>query len=88
MFTLIGRLNGDGLAILLVEQNVVQSLAIAHRAYVLENGRSRSRGRLATLAQIRTCGAAISAIERLRRQTDSPAQPDAQATGRCRPASR
>jgi branched-chain amino acid transport system ATP-binding protein len=38
MFALIGRLNGEGLAILLVEQNVVQSLAIAHRAYVLEGG--------------------------------------------------
>ncbi len=38
MFTLIQKLNADGLAILLVEQNVVQSLAIAHRAYVLENG--------------------------------------------------
>jgi branched-chain amino acid transport system ATP-binding protein len=38
MFGLIGRLNADGLPILLVEQNVGQSLAIAHRAYVLENG--------------------------------------------------
>jgi branched-chain amino acid transport system ATP-binding protein len=38
MFALISRLNGEGLAILLVEQNVVQSLAIAHRAYVLEGG--------------------------------------------------
>ncbi|MBV9832906.1 MAG: ABC transporter ATP-binding protein [Alphaproteobacteria bacterium] len=38
MFGLIQKLNADGLAILLVEQNVVQSLAIAHRAYVLENG--------------------------------------------------
>ena len=38
MFTLIGRLNADGLAILLVEQNVAQSLEIAGRAYVLENG--------------------------------------------------
>ena len=38
MFALIGRLNAEGLAILLVEQNVVQSLAIAHRAYVLEGG--------------------------------------------------
>ena len=38
LFTLIGKLNEDGLAILLVEQNVGQSLAIAHRAYVLENG--------------------------------------------------
>jgi branched-chain amino acid transport system ATP-binding protein len=27
-----------GAARLLVEQNVVQSLAVAHRAYVLENG--------------------------------------------------
>jgi branched-chain amino acid transport system ATP-binding protein len=38
MFALIGRLNAQGLAILLVEQNVVQSLAVAHRAYVLEGG--------------------------------------------------
>jgi len=51
VFTLIGRLNGDGLAILLVEQNVVQSLAIAHRAYVLENGRITLSGKAADLAQ-------------------------------------
>jgi branched-chain amino acid transport system ATP-binding protein len=38
MFTLIRRLNGDGLPILLVEQNVVQSLECASRAYILENG--------------------------------------------------
>ena len=38
LFALIGRLNRDGLTILLVEQNVGQSLEIAHRAYVLENG--------------------------------------------------
>ena len=29
----------DGLTIVLVEQNVAQSLALAHRGYVLENGR-------------------------------------------------
>jgi branched-chain amino acid transport system ATP-binding protein len=29
----------DGLTVLLVEQNVAQSLALAHRGYVLENGR-------------------------------------------------
>ena len=29
----------DGLTVLLVEQNVAQSLALAHRAYVIENGR-------------------------------------------------
>jgi branched-chain amino acid transport system ATP-binding protein len=38
MFSLIQRINHDGLAILLVEQNVVQTLSIAHRGYVLENG--------------------------------------------------
>ncbi|MCG8358450.1 MAG: ABC transporter ATP-binding protein [Kiloniellales bacterium] len=39
MFALIKRLNEDeGLTILLVEQNVMQSLEVAHRAYVLENG--------------------------------------------------
>jgi branched-chain amino acid transport system ATP-binding protein len=51
MFALIGRLNRDGLAILLVEQNVVQSLAIAHRAYVLENGRIGLSGKASDLAQ-------------------------------------
>lgn len=38
MFTLVRSLNEGGLALLLVEQNVVQSLQIADRAYVLENG--------------------------------------------------
>ena len=38
LFALIGRLNQEGLPILLVEQNVGQSLEIANRAYVLENG--------------------------------------------------
>jgi branched-chain amino acid transport system ATP-binding protein len=38
MFALIRRLHAEGLAIMLVEQNVAQSLDIADRAYVLENG--------------------------------------------------
>jgi branched-chain amino acid transport system ATP-binding protein len=38
MFALIRQLREDGLTILLVEQNVGQSLEIADRAYVLENG--------------------------------------------------
>lgn len=38
MFSLIRRLNDGGLPILLVEQNVVQSLECASRAYILENG--------------------------------------------------
>ena len=44
MFTLIGQLHTDGLAVLLVEQNVGQSLEIADRAYVLENGSVRFSG--------------------------------------------
>jgi len=39
LFTLITTLHADGLSILLVEQNVVQSLAVAGRAYVIEHGR-------------------------------------------------
>jgi branched-chain amino acid transport system ATP-binding protein len=38
MFGLIRQLHEEGLSILLVEQNVGQSLEIADRAYVLENG--------------------------------------------------
>lgn len=38
MFGLIERIRAEGPGILLVEQNVVQSLAIASRAYMLENG--------------------------------------------------
>jgi branched-chain amino acid transport system ATP-binding protein len=38
MFTLIRRLNQQGLTILLVEQNVVQSLELADAAHVMEQG--------------------------------------------------
>jgi len=38
MFALIRRLHAEGLAIMLVEQNVAQSLEIAEEAHVLENG--------------------------------------------------
>ncbi len=44
MFTLIRELRDGGLAVLLVEQNVGQSLEIADRAYVLENGSVRFSG--------------------------------------------
>ena len=44
MFTLISKLRDGGLAVLLVEQNVGQSLEIADRAYVLENGSVRFSG--------------------------------------------
>ena len=38
LFTLIKTINAEGIAILLVEQNVVQSLEVAQRAYILDNG--------------------------------------------------
>jgi len=38
MFSLIRRLHADGLTIMLVEQNVAQSLEVADQAHVLENG--------------------------------------------------
>ncbi len=44
LFGLIWRLHDDGLSILLVEQNVGQSLEIGQRAYVLENGSVRHSG--------------------------------------------
>jgi len=45
MFALIGRLNAEGQSILLMEQNAVQTLAIAHRAYIIENGRVAMKGK-------------------------------------------
>ena len=50
LFGLIGRLNETGLAVLLVEQNVVQSLAVARRAYVIENGAVAISGAAVALA--------------------------------------
>jgi branched-chain amino acid transport system ATP-binding protein len=38
LFELISRIHADGLAILLVEQNVMQSLTLAARAYILDHG--------------------------------------------------
>jgi branched-chain amino acid transport system ATP-binding protein len=38
LFALISSIAADGLAVMLVEQNVMQSLDLASRAYVLENG--------------------------------------------------
>jgi branched-chain amino acid transport system ATP-binding protein len=49
LFALIQRLHADGLSVLLVEQNVGQSLAIAQRAVVLENGSPRFAGTPAEL---------------------------------------
>ncbi len=39
LFGLIRSIHARGVALLLVEQNVVQSLEVAQRAYILDNGR-------------------------------------------------
>jgi branched-chain amino acid transport system ATP-binding protein len=44
LFRTVRALNERGLTVLLVEQNVVASLKLAKRAYVLENGRIVMRG--------------------------------------------
>jgi branched-chain amino acid transport system ATP-binding protein len=49
LFALIARLHAQGLAVLLVEQNVGASLEIAQRALVLEQGRLRFGGTPAEL---------------------------------------
>jgi branched-chain amino acid transport system ATP-binding protein len=44
MFTAIRRVNAEGTAVLLVEQNVSMALRVADRAYVLEQGRMVAEG--------------------------------------------
>jgi branched-chain amino acid transport system ATP-binding protein len=48
-FGVIRRINESGVTILLVEQNVSQTLAIAHRGYVLSQGRVVASGEAAEL---------------------------------------
>ena len=44
MFNTIRRVNDEGTSVLLVEQNVATALRVAHRAYVLEEGRMVAEG--------------------------------------------
>jgi len=44
VFKALEQVKGEGVSILLVEQNVLSSLRIADRAYVLENGEVRKEG--------------------------------------------
>lgn len=44
MFEMIKEINKQGMTVLLVEQNVRASIDIAHRAYVIENGRIVGQG--------------------------------------------
>jgi branched-chain amino acid transport system ATP-binding protein len=49
VFQVIQKINQEGVAILLVEQNVHQSLKISNRAYLLENGSIAMEGRASEL---------------------------------------
>ena len=49
LFALIKGINAEGIALLLVEQNVVQSLEVAERAYILDNGMFVLEGKAADL---------------------------------------
>lgn len=44
MFEMIEKINQQGVTILLVEQNIQSALELAHRAYLLENGRIVGQG--------------------------------------------
>ena len=44
IFEIIKQINGDGVTVLLVEQNAQMALQIAHRGYVLETGRLTLEG--------------------------------------------
>jgi branched-chain amino acid transport system ATP-binding protein len=44
VFAVLSRVRASGVGILLIEQNVKQSLAIADRGYLIENGRIVGRG--------------------------------------------
>jgi branched-chain amino acid transport system ATP-binding protein len=51
IFQIIGKLNQEGLTVLLISQDVLQSLGLAQRAYVLENSRIVMEGKAAELLQ-------------------------------------
>jgi branched-chain amino acid transport system ATP-binding protein len=44
IFDTVARINAEGTTVLLVEQNLVQSLRLSHRAYVIETGRITLEG--------------------------------------------
>jgi branched-chain amino acid transport system ATP-binding protein len=49
-FDIIRQINERGITVLLVEQNVHQTLAISHRGFVLSKGRVAASGAPAELA--------------------------------------
>ena len=50
LFETIRAINADGVAIVMVEQNALEALAIARRGYILVDGRNSASGDAAALA--------------------------------------
>jgi len=70
IFRMIRRINDDGVAVLLVEQNARRALALAVRGYVLETGRLVTSGTSAALAADPRVRTAYLGLDRAR--TDVP----------------
>jgi branched-chain amino acid transport system ATP-binding protein len=66
IFRVIRRINADGVAVLLVEQNARRALAIASRGYVLETGRLVTSGTSAALAADPRVRTAYLGLDRVR----------------------
>ena len=50
LFALVKRLHGEGMTVVMVEQNALEALKIADRAYLLVDGRNAREGRASVLA--------------------------------------
>ena len=66
IFRVIRRINDDGVAVLLVEQNARRALALAARGYVLETGRLVTSGTSAALAADTSVRSAYLGLDRSR----------------------
>jgi branched-chain amino acid transport system ATP-binding protein len=51
LFALVKRLHGEGMTVVMVEQNALEALKIADHAYLLVDGRNVREGRASALAQ-------------------------------------
>ena len=70
IFRVIRRINADGVAVLLVEQNARRALAVASRGYVLETGRLVTSGTSAALSADPRVRTAYLGLDRARGGAD------------------
>ena len=72
IFRVIRRINQDGAAVLLVEQNARRALALASRGYVLETGRLVTSGTSAELTADFRVRTAYLGLDRVHGDAASP----------------